>query len=302
MQPYRQIYLVNVGVNHTHKLRSPIFPDKRFEFIPIQEEYHLNECVQTAAQPITYDQLYCYNTPRKLLSLFPEELQSQYKHHIVHYDPNLNNINDSSLAAFTYGDIPYCNARAASLRHAQSGDLLFFLANLASFDDHKDQFNPGQRSFYLIGFIEIELVLEYSYQADRGLLRNPYSQEQESYDLLQFTRNAHVNRLLTLLHKYEKQRFTVFEGSNRSQRFQYAVQITKQICDICLRDKNGQPFDYSKFRSPDACIGAYTRSVRPHFTLNHQTDKTRFYIFLKYIAQLNSIPFPLDSLLASSYD
>jgi Nucleotide modification associated domain 3 len=290
MRPYRQVYLVNVGVNYSHTLRSPIFPDKRFEFIPIHEEVHISECLQTTIQPITYDHLHCYNTSRKLLSLFPEKLQNQYKHHIVHYDPNLNNPNDGSHAAFTYGDVPYCNVRAASLKHAQPGDLLFFLANLASFDDHKGQFNPGQRSFYLIGFIEIELVLEYSYQADRGLLRNPYSQE--SYDLLQFAKNAHVNRLLTLPHKYEKQPFTIFEGSNRSQRFQYAVQITKQMCDICLRDKNGQPFDYSKFQSLDACIGAYTRSVRPHFTLRHQTDKTHFYIFLRYITQLNDISIP----------
>src|SRR5438045_726277 len=78
MRPYRQVYLVNVGVNHTHKLRSPIFPDKRFEFIPIHEKTHVNECVQTAIQPITYDHLYCHNTPRKLLSLFPEKLQNQY--------------------------------------------------------------------------------------------------------------------------------------------------------------------------------------------------------------------------------
>ncbi len=222
----------------------------------------------------------------------PERLQSQYKHHIVHYDPNLNNPNDAPYAAFTYGDVPYCNARAASLRHAQPGDLLFFLANLASFDDHKGQFNPGpgQRSFYLIGFIEIELVLEYSYQAGRGLLCNPYSQE--CYDLLQFAKNAHVNRLLTLPHRYEKLPFTIFEGSNRSQRFLHAVQITKQMCDTSLRDKNGQSFGYTKFRSLEACIGAYTRSVRSHFILNHQSDRTRFQIFLEYISQLNDITIP----------
>ena len=293
MRPYRQVYLVNVGVNHTHKLRSPIFPDKHFEFIPIHEEVHISECLQTPIQPITYDHLHCYNTPRKLLSLFPEKLQNQYKHHIVHYDPNLNNPNDAPHAAFTYGDVPYLSPRAASLRHTQPGDLLFFLANLASFDDHEGQFSPGsgQRSFYLIGFIEIELVLEYSYHTGKGL-RNPFSQAQASYDLLQFTRNAHVNRLLTLPHRYEKLPFTIFEGSNRSQRFQYAVQITRQMCDICLRDKNGQPFDYSKFQSLDACIGAYTRSVRPHFILEHQADRDRFQIFLEYIAQLNDITIP----------
>ena len=292
MRSYRQVYLVNVGVNHTHKLRSPIFSDKRFEFIPIPEEVPISECLQTVIQPITYDYLHCYNTSDKLLSFFPERLQSRHKQCVVHYDPNFNNPNDAPYAAFTYGDVPYCNVRAASLKRAQPGDLLFFLANLASFDDHTGRFNPGpgQRCFYLIGFIEIELVLEYWYQAGRGILRNPFSEE--CYDLLQFTKNAHVNRLLTLPHKYEKLPCTIFEGSKRSQRFQYAVQITQEMCDICLRDKNGQPFDYSKFSSLDACIGAYTRSVRPHFSLCHQIDRTHFYMFLRYINSLNDITIP----------
>jgi hypothetical protein len=289
MRTYRQVYLVNVGVNLTHRLRSPIFPDNSFEFIPIQEQVPISECQPTTIQPITYDHLYCHNTPRKLLSLFPEKLQSNYKHRIVHYDPNLNNPNDGPHAAFTYGDIPYLSPRAASLRHAQPGDLLLFLANLVSFDPDKGIFNPGPRGLYFIGCIEIDFVLEYSYQAGEGRLCNLYSPEQDAYDVLQFARNAHVNRLLTLPHRYEKQPFSIFEGSSRSQRFQYAVQITKQMCDICLRDKNGQTFDYSKFRSLEACVGAYTRSVRPHFSLIHQADQDRFQLFLDHIGLLNDI-------------
>src|SRR5207302_7068064 len=88
MRAYRQVYLVNVGVNLSHKLRSPIFPDKRFEFVPIQEETDISEYTQKSTAPIIYDHLHCYNSPQKLMSLFPEKLRNKYEHRIVHYDPN----------------------------------------------------------------------------------------------------------------------------------------------------------------------------------------------------------------------
>src|SRR5258708_38537669 len=81
-------------------------------------------------------------------------------------------------------------------------------------------------------------------------------------DVLQFTKNAHVKRLLTLPYRFERQPFMIFEGSDRSRRFECAVPITRQLCDMCMRDKENRLFDYSKFRSLDACIGAYTRAVR----------------------------------------
>jgi len=191
-----------------------------------------------------------------------------------------------SHATFTYGDTPYVNARASSLRGAQPGDLLFFLANLASFNGDTCQFMPGQRALYLIGFIEISTVIEYL--PSTGQLRNCYSGE--CCEITPFMRNAHVNHLLTLPHKYRQQRFSVFEGSQRSRRFQYAVPITKEMCDTCLRDKGNQCFDYGKFRSFSACVGSYTRAVRPQFNLKHQADRERLQLFLGHITRLNEIP------------
>ncbi|MBV9230238.1 MAG: hypothetical protein JOZ18_13070, partial [Chloroflexi bacterium] len=187
---------------------------------------------------------------------------------------------------FTYGDTPYVNARASSLRGAQPGDLLFFLANLANYDWDTRQFTPGQRGLYLIGFIEISAVIEYL--PSTGQLRDCCSEECCAMDL--FTRNAHVNHLLTLPHKYMHQRFSVFEGGKRSRRFRYAVPITKEMCDACLRDKESQCFDYGKFKSFSACIGSYTRSVRSQFNLQYLADRERFQIFKEYIARLNDMP------------
>jgi hypothetical protein len=280
VREHRHVYLVNVGVNLSHKLRSPIFPDFRFEFVPIPEVDDIHECVRADIAPVTYGDLFCYNSPQKLLSLFSNKTQDEFVDRIVHYDPNLNNGNDTRYATFTYGDVPYTNARASRLRNAQPGDWLFFLANLACYDCDKATFIAGQRALYLIGFIEIDAVLEYV--PAKKLLYNPFSDDY--CDMLQCAKNAHVNRLLTLPHQYERQPFMLFEGSSRSRRFRYAISITRQMCDTCLRDKENRPFDYSKFKSLEACVGAYTRAVRPHFRLEHQEDQQRFSILLEYVA------------------
>jgi len=56
------------------------------------------------------------------------------------------------------------------------------------------------------------------------------------------------------------------------------------------RLEEDQLFAFSKFRSRDACIGAYTRAIRPHFKLNHFKDRQRFHILLEHIAAFNDMP------------
>jgi hypothetical protein len=219
VRDYRHVYLVNVGVNLSHKLRSPLFPDRRFEFVPIPENLYLCECEESPIRPTTYDQLRCYNSPGKLLSLFPQKIQDEFAQHVVHYDHNPNNHNDAVHATFTYDDIPYDSARASSLRNAQPGDVLLFLA---AYDCDKAPFIPGQRSLYLIGFLEISSILIYA--PTEKLLYDLLSGEH--HDILQFTRNAHGNCLLIYPQMYMGQPFMIFEGSSRSLRFQYAVTIT----------------------------------------------------------------------------
>ena len=214
--------------NLSHSLRSPLFADNRFEFVPIPEGSPVSECIAADIQPVTYADLSCYNTSAKLLSFFSPALQAQFADKVVHYDPNMGNTNDGSLAAFSYGDIPYVNARASSLRHAQPGDFIFFLANLSNYDCAQKKFLAGQRALYLVGFIEIEVLAEYSpFHAQR--LYDPYASR--AYELQTFVRNAHVNHLLTMPRRYAKEPFTVFEGAPRSTRFTRAVPITLDMCN-----------------------------------------------------------------------
>jgi len=283
----RRVYLVNVGVNLSHRLRRAIFPDNSFEFVPIPEGNTVSNCIAAPVQPVTYSDLYCYNSSAKLMSLFSSAIQGSFADYVVHYDPNLGNGNDGSLAGFTYGDVPYLNARASSLRHAQPGDLLFFLANLSAYDCENKKFIAGQRALYLIGFIEIDVIAEYS-PLNHQQLCDPYTFK--SYDLLEFARNAHVNHLLTMPHQYAEQPFTIFEGTYQSTRFEKAVPITLGMCNICFRDKNDAPFAHDKFESISACIGSYTRAVRPHFDLQFASHKKRFEFLLNYVREYNNIP------------
>ena len=286
-RPARRVYLANVGVNLSHRLRSPLFTDKSFEFIPIPEGSTLQECVIADIQPVTYHDLSCYNSTASLLSFSSPELQTQFADSIVHYDPILGDKNDEHHASFTYGDIPYVNARASSLRHAQPGDIIFFLANLSAYDCEKKRFIAGQRSLYLVGFIEIAIILEYS-PLNAQQIYDPYASH--FYELQAFVRNAHVNHLLTLPHRYAKEPFTIFEGSGNSTRFTKAVPMTLDMCKACLRDKNDRPFVYENFKSINACIGAYTRAVRSHFDLQHASHQESFRTFLRFIQEHNSIP------------
>jgi hypothetical protein len=288
----RRVYLANVGVNLSHSLRSPLFADNRFEFVPIPEGSSRTDCVAADIQPVTYEDLSCYNSTEKLLSFFSPTLQAQFASQVVHYDPNLDNANDGSLAGFTYGDIPYVNARASSLRHAQPGDLIFFIANLSAYDGERKKFLPGQRSLYLIGFLEIDALVEYT-PLNPQQLYDPYTAT--FYGLHAFARNAHVNHLLTLPHRYASEPFTIFEGSPASMRFVKAVPITLEMCNLCLRDKRDQPFTQEKFKSVNACIGAYTRAVRHHFDLQYSSDQERFAHFLRFICTYNTLP---DALAA----
>lgn len=274
------IYFLNVGVNSSHRLISPVFEDRRFEFVPIPEGGHDRDCTYTdAAKPLLYEHLQCFNTTSKLLSIFPSRIQDTFMRRIVHYDPNLNNPNDGKLAAYSYGDLPFGNARAATLRNALPGDVLLFIANLCFYDLDTRSFLLKQRGMYFVGYLEIKQIVEYN--PDIGYLSDVTTRER--FEASMFDHNAHVNHLLTLPGKYKQERFTIFEGTNTSARFTTAVPLTKLLCDEALLDTNGDRYQYDKFRSLNSCIGAYTRTVRPNFKMEEELHRRRFKFLVDYL-------------------
>ena len=64
-------------------------------------------------------------------------------------------------------------------------------------------------------------------------------------------------------------------------------------CDACLRGAGGYPFDYKRYRSLNACLGVYTRSVRCWFDLGRADDQERFRTLLATVRKWNT-DLPVD--------
>ena len=123
-------FLANVGVNSSHAAISPLWPDGRFELLPIPE--------RSAWRP-----------PMLRLGDLPHlsaHAPATWRHRAVHLDPDLNS------ATPTYGDDCRRAGRAFSLRRARPGDVIVYLARL--------QPERGPARFHLVGSLEVADVLE----------------------------------------------------------------------------------------------------------------------------------------------
>src|SRR2546421_5226203 len=111
-------FLANVGVNASHRVASPLHPDGTFKLVPIPER-------MAWAPPML-------------------RLPEAWGDRAVHLDPDLI----SPIA--TYGDNCRRAARAFSLRRAEAGDVVVFLARLSG---------PTGAALHLVGVLEVEAVL-----------------------------------------------------------------------------------------------------------------------------------------------
>jgi len=125
--PAGRIYLANVGVNASHRLRSPLQADGTFTLVTIPEPAGLR-----GAGLRTYG-----NVP-ELAAVVPERLHRQP----THYDPEFE--------TRTYGDNCERAARAVALRQVHAGDCIAFIARL------HDATGP---LFALVGILEVAAIL-----------------------------------------------------------------------------------------------------------------------------------------------
>lgn len=286
-----QVFIVNVGTNLAHDLYSVVYEDGAFEFVPIPllfdgARFRGVECHSSGmAEPATYSRLRTADGQRPLLSLFPDRLQHKYADVVAHNDPLLRNAGQAGGPCFSYGDVPRRNVRASSLRHAASGDSLLFLANLRRAPASQPAGGTPERALYFIGILQIAEILQY--EPGQTALGRPHTRSWAPFAT--YVHNAHVNQLLTLPDGQGNEPFTVFEGSAGSQRFERAVPITEELCRVCLRDRQGAALDYARYRSINACVGVYTRTVRPHFDLALAEDRERYARLMTHIALNNDV-------------
>ncbi len=156
-------------------------------------------------------------------------------HDLLRYVPeeywNVPCHNDPEFTTFTYGDAGD-NGRSAALTQMKEGNVLLFLARLEGW---QSGLRTGQSGFYLIGGLLTELAGWVSPQEDR------------------FRNNAHSYR--------DDARFWGVAGSDRSRRFEFAVPINREICDLVLRDAQGRPWSWDK-NTELGTINSYTRTCR----------------------------------------
>jgi len=239
-----RLYVINVGVNandaQKYQLRSPIFSDRSFEFVPIRESERFSE---VGTIPRYCDLPSWTGRWNSLARLLPEK-QSKA---LVHHDPDFEYL--------TYGDIP--SSRGAALKGAEPGDQLWFLARLWEHDGSRFL---GGSGFFFVGVFVVEANLLF----ENGIGDCPTALR------ARLESNAHWHRR----EAGDCGTFRVlFGSSNGSRRFCSAIEVTPGLAEHLfassydpqtggfasegqlVRNKNGKPRFWRHF-------GSITRTVQ----------------------------------------
>lgn len=203
-----KLFVVNVGVNSKdvaeRKLKSPVFADGRFEFIPIKESN-----ADSRYSELKYRDIECFNDRNRNISEYFEikKLADYYVH------------NDPEFRTFTYGDID--TPRSSNLRYAIKGDKILFLARLF---DHDGEKYTGKGRFYFIGIITVEENLYFD-------LKKKITPE---YEEGRVCNNAHYRKFKNGC----RSNFRLITGTKDSSfRFRKALEVTPEIATLLFNGK-----------------------------------------------------------------
>ena len=203
-------FLANVGVNAGHAARSPLFADGTFALIPIPERGRWRRPMLRLQD---VERLHMHAPP-------------SWRSRPVHLDPDLVSPTP------TYGDNCRRAGRAYSLRRAQPGELIVFLARLHRHD--------GAAAFYLVGRLEVEDALQ-------DVTRDPGHGW--------WDRNAHVRRARAT-NTWDS--FWVFRGAPQSRLFSRAIPFGRRETQTVFGPNTRWPGHRTELQT----IGSLTRAVR----------------------------------------
>jgi len=134
-----RLFVANVGVNtadaRSRGLKSPVFDEGRFEFVPIKEPSRFAGSTHVRR----YRDLPCWTREGVALTTF---LPKDVRDFAAHDDPD--------FVGLTYGDI--ASSRAATLTELEPGDHLWFLARLWSY---RDGGYTGPSAFHFVGALDV---------------------------------------------------------------------------------------------------------------------------------------------------
>jgi putative DNA base modification enzyme with NMAD domain len=203
-------FLANVGVNAGHAARSPLFDDGTFALLPIPEQ---GPWLTPMLRLDDLERLHIH-APKS------------WRHRAVHLDPDL------APPTATYGDNCRRAGRAFSLRRAQPGDLIVFIARLHG---------RGGPAFHLVGHLEIEDALE-------DVTRDPGRGWWDG--------NAHVRRARAT-GRWDS--FWVFRGTASSRLLHRAISFGRRETELLFGEAG---IRWPSHRTELQTIGSYTRTVR----------------------------------------
>jgi putative DNA base modification enzyme with NMAD domain len=201
-------FLANVGVNASHAATSPLYEDGSFHLTPIPE-----------ALPWRPPML-------RFSDIAGSTIPLGWAARAAHLDPDLTS------ATPTYGDNCRTAGRAFSLRRAQHGDLIAFVARLND--------PAGAATFQLVGCLDVEDVLP-------DVARDPGPGWWDG--------NAHVRRGRA---HGEWNSFWVFLGGGATRVFPRAVPFARAEAAQLF----GDGWLWRGNRTELQTIGSYTRAVR----------------------------------------
>ena len=239
-----RIFVIRVGADSSHyPIRSPIFKDNRFEFIPIPEGENnkwRKDPIPHIHPMLRYCEIPCFNDPSRNLG----EYVGKHAQTVAHNDPE--------FTGMTYGDLCKRNPRAINLiddeKGAKLGDFLFFLARLEKHDGSNFVDDAG---LYFIGYFHIETVC--------GPIQTPLADLQET----RIGTNAHVLRAKAEPNLWvdERSKFWVFKGGPNSVRFPFALEADWEWLHTIFHDAYGRDWKKNGY-TPIQRVASYTRTIR----------------------------------------
>jgi hypothetical protein len=164
---------LNVGANtNLPGVRGPVFPDGRFEYLPIPEREPTRDAVPTYAD---LNQRLRFDIPERYLDL------------PVHLDPSF--VDYPLCSAYTYGDEH--GVKAGPLSRLEPGDYLFFYATLAAHDYPAAEAAADERVDWVVPDWGAYLIGEF--RIDRVVTGDEY-ESLPAAERERFSTNAHVRR------------------------------------------------------------------------------------------------------------
>jgi len=180
--------LMHIAADNSNKgtvgISGPIFPDRRFEFIPIRDG-------PNSSEKRTYSTIPTKN--KRFGKTLADFVPSDVKDKIVHYDPDFVN--------FTYAD-PLNSMRGNMLKKLEPDDYIFFVASLVPFqkkfyyeNDRKkiSKSQKGKMAKFVIGYFKIQSILKV--EKNKTKLRILDQTKPNKKSLNQLSHNAHMKRI-----------------------------------------------------------------------------------------------------------